>query len=352
MVRGTAAPGARRLVVRVDGRTVRTLALRSRSFTVDLDLPVGRRVVSVETVDGRGRRAGRTIRDLVSLPRSARPRFRLSRLDPALQRDVTKLARRYGHSTGIYVQSLSSGAGAAWNARASFPAASSLKLAIAVTVLSRTDGPPRAGSTLDGLLGRMLTLSDNASANALETWIGGSTSGGSALVNATMRSIGLRDTEMYGGYVLGTSLTTDRALAAPGIPLTVVDQPSWGVGKRTTAYDLARLLRATWLASGGLGPLRAAQPGLSPAEARYLLYLLAAVRDHGKLDRIVGSLPGVLVLHKAGWIDTARHDNGLVLWRGGVYVATVMTYRSYGVGTSSDVLAGRVAAAGLRRFRG
>ena len=52
----------------------------------------------------------------------------------------------------------------------------------------------------------MLTLSDNASANALETWIGGSTSGGSALVNATMRSIGLRDTEMYGGYVLGTSL--------------------------------------------------------------------------------------------------------------------------------------------------
>ena len=50
----------------------------------------------------------------------------------------------------------------------------------------------------------MLTLSDNASANALETWIGGSTSGGSALVNATMRSIGLRDTEMYGGYVLGT----------------------------------------------------------------------------------------------------------------------------------------------------
>ncbi len=352
MVRGIAAPGARRVVVRVDGRTVKTLTLRTRAFTVDLDLPVGRRVVRVETLDARGRRAGRTIRDVVSLPRSARPRFRLSRLDPALQQDVTALAHRFGRSTGIYVQSLTSGAGAAWNARAAFPGASSLKLAIAVTVLARTDGPPRAGSTLDGLMGRMLMLSDNAAANALETVIGGSTSGGSALVNATMRSIGLRDTEMYGGYVLGTSLAPSRTIASPGIPLTVADQPSWGLGKRTTAYDLARLLRATWLASGGLGPLRAAQPGLSPAEARYLLYLLAGVRDHGKLDRVVGSLPGVLVLHKAGWVDTARHDNGLVVWRGGIYVATVMTYRSYGAGTSSDVLAGRVAAAALRRFRG
>ena len=87
-------------------------------------------------------------------------------------------------------------------------------------------------------------------------------------------------------------------------------------------------MRDVWLASGGRGPLRAAQPGFTPADARYLLYLLAHVRDPGKIDREVGKLAGVRVLHKAGWIDVARHDNGIVLWHGGALVVTVMTYRS------------------------
>ena len=85
--------------------------------------------------------------------------------------------------------------------------------------------------------------------------LGGSTSGGSAIVNATMRSIGLERTEMYGGYILGTSLDPPRELAARGVPLTVVSQPYWGIGKATTAIDLAELHRAIWLASAGLGPL-------------------------------------------------------------------------------------------------
>ena len=49
---------------------------------------------------------------------------------------------------------------------------------------------------------------------------------------------------------------------------------------------------------------------MTAAEARYLLYLLAHVRDAGKLDRRVGGVRGVGVLHKAGWVDTARHDTG------------------------------------------
>ena len=66
----------------------------------------------------------------------------------------------------------------------------------------------------------------------------------------------------------------------------------------------------------------------------------------------MGRVPGVHVLHKAGWIDDARHDNGIVLWRGGAILVTVMTYRSSGAGVSSDVLAGDVASAALRLFRG
>ena len=214
------------------------------------------------------------------------------------------------------MQNLATGAGAAWNARATFPAASTLKLAIAVTALARTEGTPEAGSTIDRLLRQMLTYSDNAAANGTERYFGGSTSGGSALVNEMMRSLGLVDTEMYGGYELDAVGEPPRSLAS-AIPLRVESQPYWGRGKRTSAYDLASLLRAVWLASGGRGPLRAAQPGFTAADARYLLYLLAHVRDPGKLDREIGRMPGVSVLHKAGWINTARHDNGIVLWPGG-----------------------------------
>ena len=104
----------------------------------------------------------------------------------------------------------------------------------------------------------MITHSDNASANALEVWLAGSTSAGSQRVNALMRSIGLVDSEMYGGYEL-------RTLSAR-IPVRVEQQPAFGFGKHTTAWDMASLLRAVWLASGGLGPLREAQPGFTAAD--------------------------------------------------------------------------------------
>jgi beta-lactamase class A len=311
-------------------------------------LPARETTVRVENIDRHGRRAGISVQHVLGLPPAAQPRFRGGWLDAGLARRVRSLARAFPGTSGIYVQSLTSGAGAAWNARASLPAASTLKLAIAVTALARTDGKPRPGSRLDTLLRRMLLASDNAAANSLESDFGGSTSGGSALVNALMRSIGLTDTDMYGGYTIGT-----RALAAaPGIPSVVEEQPYWGGGKRTTAHDLAGLARAVWLAGSGRGALRRAHPRFTPADARYLIYLLAQVQRGSKIAREVHRAPGVVVAHKAGWIDSARHDAGLVFWRGGVFVVAVMTYRPAGTGRASDVLAGRVAGAALARFRG
>ena len=185
-----------------------------------------------------------------------------------------------------------------------------------MTALARTEGTPAAGSTLDRLLRQMLTYSDNAAANATERYFGGSTSGGSALVNSMMRSIGLVDTEMYGGYSLDSFGDPPRALAGP-IPLRVDSQPTWGRGKKTSAYDLARSPAGRLACKRRDGPAACRTAGVhAPADARYLLYLLAHVRDPGKLDREVGRIPGVRVLHKAGWINDARHDNGIVLWRG------------------------------------
>ena len=351
-VAGVAAPGTRRIVVRAGGKLLADLPLRRRRFRLRVRLPLGETAVQIVTFDAKERNASTIVRNVLGAPRAAEPRRRAPRLDGLLARDLRAAAARFGSTSGIYVESLSSGAGAAWNAKATFPAASTLKLAIAVTALARTEGTPGHRSWLDALMRNMLVRSDNASANSVERSFGGSTSGGSALVNTMMRSIGLVDTEMYGGYELDTHASDRGRAIAAAIPLRTDSQPAFGRGKKTSAWDLASLTKAVWLASGGLGPLRKAQPGFTPRDARYLLYLLSRVRDPGKLDREIGQVPGVHVLHKAGWVDTARHDAGIVLWPGGAYVVAVMTYRSSGAGTASDVLAGRVARLALDRYRG
>jgi Beta-lactamase enzyme family len=179
----------------------------------------------------------------------------------------------------------------------------------------------------------------------MEVWLAGSTSAGSHVVNGLMHSIGMTDSIMYGGYIV-----QPRSLSGP-IPVRVDEAPAFGAGKYTTAADMATLHRAIWLASANRGPLRRARPGFTAADARHLLWLLAHVRDTPKLDRDIGRQRDVHVLHKAGWVNAARHDTGLVFWRGGVFVASVMTWSSAGAGPWSDRLAGRVAEVSLERFR-
>lgn len=343
LVTGRAALGSTRVIVRANGKKLASRPLARRRFSLWVPLPVGDVTVRVTTIARGGRRSSAHVHDVFGLPVGSRPRVVDAHEDAALARRFAPLARNFSGTTGVYVQSLTGGGGAAWNARARFPGASTMKLGIAAAVLARHTGVPAPGSQVASLLASMLTQSDNASANALEVWLGGSTSAGSQRVNELMRSIGMRDSEMYGGYELRT--------LASRIPVRVEQQPAYVYGKHTTAWDIATLLRAVWLASGGRGPLRAEQPGFSAADGRYLLWLLAHVSDVPKLDRVRAGNPGVVVMHKAGWVNEARHDSGLVFWRGGVFVASVMTWSSRGVGVSADVLAGRVATRALARFR-
>jgi hypothetical protein len=155
-------------------------------------------------------------------------------------------------------------------------------------------------------------------------------------VNQLFRALGMDDTDMYGGYII----TQGR------IPIRTGAQPSF-VGKRTTAADLATLMRSLNLAAVGQG--RLARRSFRPSQARFLLYLLA----HSQVSRIDRFLPPgpTVVLQKAGWISTALHDAGLVYWSGGSFVATVLTWNGRGVGVASDVLAGRIGRAAYTRFR-
>jgi beta-lactamase family protein len=345
-IAGTVGPGTRRIIVSVEGERLADKTLTGRRFSLTVALPLRDVAVRVTAVGARGERRTTEVRPVYGLPRAAAPTPVLGFEDPSLARAARALARGFPGVAAVYLQDLRTGAGAAWNARARFPAASTLKMAIAIEVMRALRVKPAPESRLSRLLWRMLVHSDNEAANELEVWLGGSTSGGAAKVNATMRALGLPDSEMYGGYALET------AAGAKPIPLRVDRQPGFGRGKRTTAADLARLSRLLHQAAGGDGALVKQLHGdFTPSDARFLLYALAHSADRGKLDRLVGPKGAVSVLHKAGWIHYARHDVGLVYWRGGVFVAAVMTWDAGGVGPSSDRLAGRVALAALDRFR-
>ena len=127
--------------------------------------------------------------------------------------------------------------------------------------------------------------SDNASANALEVWLGGSTSAGSQRVNELMRSIGLTR------HLDVRRLRASHALASR-IPVRVDEQPAYGYGKHTTAWDIATLLRAVWLASGGRGPLRADAARLhAPPTPATSCGSSRTSRDVPKLDRVRPATP-------------------------------------------------------------
>ena len=193
LVAGRAARGTRFVFVSANGRVLTSKPLRGRRYSLRVALPLGKVTLRVTTVAASGRRSSRVVTKVYGLPAAAAPRVVRARHDPGLGRQLRTLTRQYNGTAGLYVQNLTSGAGAAWNAKARFPAASTLKLAIAAAVLTRHSGIPPPGSYVGDLLRQMITVSDDAAANALEVWLAGSTSAGSDRVNALMRSIGLVD---------------------------------------------------------------------------------------------------------------------------------------------------------------
>jgi hypothetical protein len=331
-VAGRVGPGTDRIVVSIGRRVLADKHVGGRSFDLSVDLPSRDVTIRVTAVGEGGRRRTTAIGPVFGLPRAARPRAppRRGRVDVALARTLAGLSREFAGASGVYVQELSSGRRAEVSSRVEFPAASTLKVAIAIEVLRALRGKPTPGSRLDRTMRAAIIPSSDRAANELLVWLGGSTSGGAARVNATMHALGMSQTDMYGGYLV-TGVT-----------------PQF-VGKRTTARDLALLMRELHLAAEGRGRL-ARRGSFTPTKARFLLYLLAHTQV-SRVDRFLHDQPAV-VLQKAGWITKARHDMGLVYWRGGVFLVVVLTWNERGVGLASDVLAGRVGRAAYRRFTG
>ena len=262
------------MIVHANGKRLASRQLEGRRFTLRVTLPRGDVTVRVTTIARNGQRSSAHVHDVFGLPPGSRPRVVASCRDRGLERKLTTIVRDYPGTAGDYVQSLTGGSGAAWNARARFPAASTVKLAIAATV-SPSTGHPAAGlahrrpSPRDGhpvrRRGGELAL----------VWLAGSTSSGAYRVN---------DSDAVDRLDRHADV---RRLRDPNsrrrIPLRVDEAPAFGVGKYTTARDMTSLWRALWLASGGIGPLRSSsradsrrcpvsplahRPRTRPAEAR------------------------------------------------------------------------------------
>lgn len=337
-VRGTVGPGTARVVVLVDGERRADAPVDGRRFDLRVKLPMRDVDVRVVAEDALGNHAETRVGPVLGLPAAEGGAARRTHEDPGLEQKVDDLVGGFPGIAGVYVENLETGAGTAWNARAHFPAASTVKLAIAIEVLRTLGEKPAEGTGLDNLLSLMLVHSDNAAANDLLAWLGGSETSGAERVNELLAALDVDDTHLYGGFLI----------AEPGpIPLTVEREPEFE-GKYTTAWDLAQLHRDVHLAAGGAGPLSQIDGEFTASDARFLLWTLAHSADTGKLDRYIGS--DAIVPHKAGWVTEARHDAGIVYTPGGAFVAVVMTYTGSNAGLPSDELAGRVAQAARERF--
>ncbi len=228
--------------------------------------------------------------------------------------------------TAVWARGMAGGAAASYNAGARFSGASTLKLAILMTALARWHTDPPSAAVWPALQ-RMIVDSDNDAANEVEVALGGSTSGGSALVNAFCRAMHCRATDMFGGYE--TTPGSVRTVAGATIPpVSVVRQPVLPRGKYTTAHDLGVLLAGLLEAAGGRG--RASRLGISQREARVAIWLLL----HARYTGVVRPATSAPVGHKAGWLTGVEHDAALVFAPRGTVVVVIMSQGS-GVGPGS-----------------
>jgi beta-lactamase class A len=252
---------------------------------------------------------------------------------------IRALATRFPGAGAFEVLDLSSGLVAGYNANASMPAASTIKVAIMVEVFKkleagafalndrvalrasdRDDGsgdlsfaPSGSTYTISDLLARMIDVSDNTAANMLIRKVGRQN------INRTMYALGLRHT------YLADYIRTDE----------------WSVRDdlRSSPSDMVRLLR-----------LMAERRLVDAWASNQMIGILEDDRINSLLP---AALPGkIAIAHKTGSFFDTLNDVGIVYAAGAPYVIAVMTTAlpSEGVGASFIHALSRLAYQGERRL--
>jgi beta-lactamase class A len=328
---------AERVEVQADGRITARLRPPPGPRRISVPVPTGVHAVRVRAITRGGSRWSATVR-VRALPRSALRAGRIPGfVDRRLQRDMERLAGATSAVTGVYVQHLVTGCGAAVNADAQFPAASTLKAAILVDAVRQG----RAAS-LRPTLDRMIIDSDDGAANAaLAALGGGSGDAGAAQVTGTLHDLGLARSLVRRPYIVEQERRP--------LPIGTTSAPPLYTNFISTPYELARLMVAVHRGAIGRGGVE--RLGIGTAEARCeLLARFLDVRDSTKL--VAGLPSGVPVAHKTGYTDDVRHDAGVIYLRSGPVVASAMTYRASSIAGTGERFISRVATAARARLAG
>jgi hypothetical protein len=283
-----------------------------------IGLRSGDQTILAVAYEGSQRVGSARVTTVYGLPRTAFRTVPARTVSRAVEQTIA--ATRRPATTAVWARGMASGVAASYNAGARFTAASTLKLAILMTLLARTHSDPTALAAWPAVR-KMIIDSDNDAADDVEVALGDSTLAASNLVNAFCHRMGCRDTDMYGGYLRTTGSAPRSAQGGRVVPpVTIDDPPSIATyGKHTTAHDLGVLLAG--LVAAGHGQGRAAHAGISPREARVAIWLLVHARYPG-LVRPSTSQP---VAHKAGWGDDVQHDAALIFTRKGTVVLVIMS---------------------------
>jgi len=239
---------------------------------------------------------------------------------------------RFRGSISYYVEDLQTGRALAWNESQPLPAASVIKLPIAVTVFEqelagkirledevvlkptdKADGSgvlkrARSGTklTVANLLELMLQRSDNTATNILTDLLG------LEEINAACRRQGLATTCMP-RYIMDLEARDNR------------------IENYTSAADMARLLKALY-----------GRRILDPPTSAQLLDILKGQHVKDRLPRYLP--PGVVVAHKTGLMKDACHDVGIIYGRNHDYVVAVLT-TGFGSFTQAKQAIGQIGRA-------
>ncbi|MGH3105041.1 MAG: serine hydrolase [Gaiellaceae bacterium] len=251
------------------------------------------------------------------LPRSARAATRERSRDPELSTALRTLGRGFDGYAAFWVHDLVTGRTAAWNSDTSFPAASTVKLAVLIAALERFGPRPERTSAWRDIRD-LATWSSNLASNRLLIRLGGSEAGGSRIAQRVLDRIGARSSTFTGNYRLGTAAAADTPR-----PLPILTY------RRTTAHDLGRILLELHAAALGNG-LSRRRTGLSRHEARIALGLLLSSGGSGDNLGLLRSAfgPSVPMAQKQGWTESVRHTAAIVYGAGGPRIVVVLTYRA------------------------
>jgi hypothetical protein len=244
--------------------------------------------------------------------KSVAERVRNAELSAALGR----LGGSFDGYSAFWVHRLRTGEVASWNADASFPAASLVKLGLLVAALDRYGADP-ADPRIAKEIRDLAVWSSNLASNRLLVRLGGSERAGSQLVTRVLWRLGATSSTFSGFYRLGTSVSADTPRPPPFLTY-----------RRTTAHDMGRVLFQ--LHAAALGRRNAlARTRLSRHEARVALGLLLSSDPAGdNLGLFRPFLPDVPMAQKHGWTTSLRHSCAIVYGPHGPTILVVLTYRA------------------------